>query len=134
MQATLLSPADVSAIKSTTAIWSRSCVERDWDALLAICTDDVVFLPPDESLVPPAKVRAWLDAYPVIRRFETEFDHIEGHDTIAAGYGRFSITLELKGATLDVEGKFLDALRRDEHGRWRYAVVAWNNNAPVARG
>jgi ketosteroid isomerase-like protein len=131
MHAPPITLADVSAIKATSAVWTRTCLERDWEALLAVCTDDVVFLPPDEPLVPTDKVRAWLEAYPVMRRFEVEFDHIEGQDQLAAAYGRFSLTAEVQGRLVDVDGKFLDALRRDAHGRWQYAVVAWNANAPV---
>lgn len=131
MYAPALTPVDVSSIKATIKPWSDACLKRDWDALLGMCTDDVVFLPPDEPMVTGKKLRTWLEAYPVIRRFESDFDHIEGQDHLATAFGTFHMTLDLKGKAVEVTGKFVDTFRRDDHGKWLYAHVIWNSNAPI---
>lgn len=128
MHAPAMTPVDVSAIKATAKPWIQACVERDWDALLQMCTDDVVFLPPDEPMVAGDKLRTWLDAYPVIKRFDFEFDQIEGQDHLAMARGGF--TLETAATTTEVRGKFVDTFRRDDHGKWLYACVIWNLDAP----
>lgn len=132
MQTALLTPVDVSAIKDTIKPWVDACLARDWDALLGLCTDDVVFLPPDEPIVAGNQVRPWLENYPEMRTFEVTFDHVEGMDQLAVARGHFTMTLMLPGSTapMAVDGKFMDTFRKDLEGKWRYAMVAWNSNVP----
>ncbi len=132
MQTTQLTPVDVSAIKGTSQPWVDACLARDWDALLGLCTDDVVFLPPDEPIVAGTQVRPWLENYPEIKAFAITFDHVEGTDQLAVGHGHFTMTLALPGSTapMAVDGKFMDTFRKDDRGKWRYAMVAWNSNVP----
>jgi ketosteroid isomerase-like protein/uncharacterized glyoxalase superfamily protein PhnB len=132
MENTVLAPVDVSAIRATIQPWVRACLDRDWDGLLALCTDDVAFLPPDEPIVAGDQLRPWLNNYPVMKTFEVEFDQIEGQDQLAVARGHFTMTVELPGSTapLGVNGKFVDQFRRDPQGKWRYATVIWNSNLP----
>jgi len=134
MQTAVLTPVDVSAIKDTAKPWVEACLARDWDALLGLCTDDVVFLPPDEPIVTANHVRPWLDNYPHITRFDVEFDHVEGQDQLAIGYGHFTMTLELPGSAAPtvVDGKFVDTFKKDLQGSWKYSSVTWNSNVPSA--
>ena len=46
-----LSDTDVAAIRATIEPWTKACLERDWDTVLAMCTDDIVFLPPNEPII-----------------------------------------------------------------------------------
>jgi len=50
-----------SAIPELVEPWTRACLARDWDAVLGMCTDDVVFSPPNEPLVEGQAVRPWLE-------------------------------------------------------------------------
>jgi ketosteroid isomerase-like protein len=133
MHAPTLTTVDVSAIKATINQFTSLCIKRDWDAFLKLCTDDAVFLPPDEPILTsiPA-IRAWLEKYPIIKRFEFEFDHIEGQENLAVTYGHFSMTVEVEKKPAEVSGKFIDTFRKDDHGKWRYALICWNSNAPRA--
>ncbi len=38
---------DTAAIRATATPWIQASLDRDWDALLALCTTDVVFSPAD---------------------------------------------------------------------------------------
>jgi len=127
-----LTPVDVSSIKATAKPWIKACLDRNWDALLGLCTDDVVFLPPDEPMASgDASVRKFLEAFPVMKKFDFEFEHIEGQDHLAVAYGGFRLTVEIDGKPVDVKGKFVDTFRRDDHGKWLYACVIWNSDAPA---
>ncbi|HEX9892559.1 MAG TPA: nuclear transport factor 2 family protein, partial [Gemmatimonadales bacterium] len=92
-----------------------------------------VILPPDEPMVSGSKkVRSWLEAYPAVKQFDPEFDHIEGQDHFAVGYGHYTITIEAKGTSTKTNGKFVNTYRRDDHGKWLCACQIWNSNAPAA--
>ena len=58
-------------IAALVAPWVQACLDRDWDALLALCTDDVVFAPPGEpSVSGEESLKTWLDDFPVMTAFE----------------------------------------------------------------
>lgn len=131
MPTTMISPADTDAIRSTIGRWTRSAVGRNWDAFLELCTDDVVFMPPDGPLVDSTGARAWLESYPIIKTFDFDFDAIEGQGDLAYGRGWYRMTVEIEGNLAQVEGKFVDVFRRAPQGVWKYAVVIWNSNVPA---
>ncbi len=132
MTTATITTIDVNAIKDTAKPWADACVARDWDALLGLCTDDVVFLPPDEPVVANEHVRSWLENYPEIKSMDVEFEHVEGQEQIAVARGQFTMTLLPTGAPAPVTyaGKFTDTFRKDMQGKWRYASVTWNSNLP----
>jgi ketosteroid isomerase-like protein len=132
MQTATISPVDTAAIRATIGPWTKNAVDRDWDAFLALCTDDAVFMPPDGPLVQGPALRPWLENYPIIKRFEEEFEQVEGQGDVAYARGRFQMTLEIDRNAVEVDGKFVDVLRRDPNGVWKYAVVIWNSNTPMA--
>lgn len=133
MSTATLPSVDVNAITSTGKLWAEACVARDWDALLGLCSEDVVFLPPEEPAVSGKQVRSWLENYPEIRSFEVEFDHVEGQDQLAAARGRFTMSIVPPGAPtpLTVTGKFTDTFRKDMRGKWLYTSVTWNSSLPT---
>jgi len=81
---TSLSSTDSAAIRAMIEPWINACLGRDWDGLLAMCTDDVIFLPPNEPTVQGAGVRRWLDDFPTIREMAFEIDHLEGVGHLAS--------------------------------------------------
>ena len=117
-----------AAIRAFIPPWTQACLDRDWDALLAMCTDDVVFSPPGEPQVATDGARAWLEAFPVIKEFNWDFDDIEISGDLAVGVGRGKMIVEAEGqeATLDI--KFVDVLRRGDDDSWRFAHIIWNTN------
>jgi len=126
-----LTADDVVAIRGTFEAWRDACVRRDWDALLGMCTDDIVFLPPGESPVEGAGVRAWLDNFPVIKAMSLDIDRIEGAGHLAGVRGLVRMTLEVSGQQLEFDGKYTDLFRKQPNGRWFYALVMWNSNTPA---
>ena len=130
--APVLSPVDVSAIRGLVEPYVDACLKRDWGKLLDMATDDIVVFPPDEPMISGSKkVRTWLEAYPAIKQFNVELDHVEGQDHLAVAYGHFSQTVEVKGKTTKLSGKFVNTYHRDDHGKWLCACEIWNLNAPA---
>ena len=119
-----------AAIRASIAPWTKACLDRDWDALLAMCTDDVVFAPPGEPRVSGKNVRPWLEAFPVMKVFNFNFDRIDVNEELATGVGGGTWTLNLNGQDLTASFKFADVFRRGPDGNWRYAYAIWNSDTP----
>ena len=126
-----LQPDDAAAIRAFIIPWTQACLDRDWDALLAMCTDNVVFSPPGEPKASGAEVRPWLDAFPVIKEFIWDFDEIEVNGDLAIGVGWGKMTVEVEGQEVAMSFKFADIFRRGDDGSWRFAHVIWNQNEPA---
>ncbi len=121
-----------TAIRASISQWTKACLDRDWDTLLSMCTDDVVFAPPGEPSVTGKKVRPWLEAFPVMKVFKFNFDRIEINGDLATGVGGGTWTLELNGQDVSATFKFADVFRRSSDGAWRYAHVIWNSDTPAS--
>ena len=109
----------------------KAGIDRNWDALLAMCSPDVVFAPPNEPSVSGNKLRAWLEAFPVMKDFRFDFDKIEVSGDLATGVGGGTWTLDVNGQDVSATFKFADVFKRGSQG-WRYAHVIWNSDAPGA--
>tara|TARA_B100001123_G_scaffold136662_1_gene158648 strand:- start:218 stop:673 length:456 start_codon:yes stop_codon:yes gene_type:complete len=117
-------------IHALVAPWSQAILERDWDALLSICTEDIVFDPPGEPQVPPDELRTWLDEFPVITAFNWGLDQVEMSGNMATGFGHGSMTVKVEGEKVAMTIKFAPMFRRSEDGSWRFSRVIWNQNEP----
>ena len=86
-----------TAIRASIAPWTKACLDRDWDGLLAMCTDDVVFAPPGEPPVSGDKLRSWLDSFPIMKAFKFNVDRIDVGGDLATAVGGGTWTLDLNG-------------------------------------
>ena len=127
-----LQPDDDAQIRATIEPWTKACVDRDWDALLAMCTEDIVFSGPGEPKVTGDAVRPWLENYPVIKAFTFDFDRIEVSGDLAAANGSGSMLLEVEGQEVTSNFDFTDVLRKDQSGTWLYSSVIFNMNEEPA--
>ena len=117
---------DAAAIRATIAPWIQAGLDRNWDAMLALCTHDVVFSPPGEPSVSGNNLRKWLEGFPVIKAFNFGFDRIDVSGDLAAGVGRGTWTVVVNDREVSAPFKFADVFRKDSNGHWRYAHVIWN--------
>lgn len=120
-----------SAIRATAGPWRKAAIDRNWDAMMAMCTSDVVFSPPGQPSVSGSTLRPWLEAYPVFKEFNFTFDRIDVSGGLATGVGHGSWTLDVNGQAMSATFKFVDVFRRTPKG-WRYAHVIWNLDTPGA--
>jgi ketosteroid isomerase-like protein len=115
----------------TTAINSNNL-----DSLLAMFTEDVVFLSPNEPvLVGKAAVRAWSEAY--LKGFTIHWDKTVSEFVVAGewAFERYSYkqndTPSRGGAAVTDVGKGLVIYHHDSDGKWRVARDAWSSNLPL---
>ena len=127
-----LAAEDLAQIRGLTDEWVRVSLARDWDGLLALLTDDFVFLPPDVPIVAGKEaMRAYLEAFPRMTKFSATVVVVEGQPELAWARGTFSITAETApGTTTSMVGKFGATYRKRLDGRWLCASDTWNLDAP----
>jgi uncharacterized protein (TIGR02246 family) len=125
---------DEAAIQALYREWSAATARDGAAGYVASWADDGVLLPPDE---PPAAgkeaIRAWYEraAAPFVVQpsaFSVEGLHVMGGWAVY----RFSIagqrTPRAGGDPQPFAAKYLDVLRRDEDGAWRFVYRMWNAN------
>ena len=120
-----------SAIRATVAPWTQAALDRNWDAMISMCTNDVVFAPPGEPSVSGKGLRPWLEAFPVMKEFNWDFDRIEVNGDLATGVGHGTWTLDINGQLVSASFKFADVFKKGPDGNWKYAHVIWNTDAPT---
>ena len=122
---------DRAAIQAMQEPWIKACLDRNWDSLLRMCTDDIEFLPPGAPKASgPRASRAFLEGFPVIKKFSFEFTSIDGRDDMAVGTGSFSMITEVNGKDAPMTGKFSDIFRK-AGGTWRFQRVIFNTDHPI---
>ena len=125
-----LSPEDRDALQALSDDSVRMLLDRDWDALLELVTDDVVLMPPDEpAVIGKAAVADFLGAYPIITALSSNIDSADGRADHAATRSSFDMTVETEEGETRIVGKVLVTYRK-EGGRWRMTTECWNLNAP----
>jgi ketosteroid isomerase-like protein len=77
-----------------------------------------------------SQIRAWLEAFPVMKAFDFKFDRVDVSGDLATATGNGTWTLEMNGQEVSASFKFADVFRRDSDGTWRYAYVIWNSDTP----
>lgn len=129
-----LSAADQAGIRSADSAFMAAANAGDADAIAAVYAEDGSLLAPN---LPPQKGRdairafwgGFLDAYTV--RFEVASDTIEGRGDLAynQGHYRFTAVPKAKGVPgVADEGKFLEILKKQRDGSWKYVVDMYSSN------
>jgi uncharacterized protein (TIGR02246 family) len=129
-----LSAADQAGIRSADSAFMAAANAGDADKIAEVYAEDGSVLAPN---LPPQKgrdaVRAFwggfLDAYTV--RFEVASDTIEGRGDLAynQGHYRYTAVPKAKGVPgIADEGKFLEILKKQPDGSWKYVVDMYSSN------
>jgi ketosteroid isomerase-like protein len=111
--------------------WLGHELAGDIVGILALCVDEVVWLPPNEpALRDKNAVAAWLAVQPEnrIRRIEITNVHIHGSGGLAYKVADFTTWLDRSGqaGVEPLMGSHLWVLREVSPEHWRVAVVAWS--------
>ena len=127
-----LQPDDAAQIRATIGPWNQACLDRNWDALLAMCTEDLVISGPGDPKVTGDAVRTWLENYPIIMTMTVAFDRIEISGDLATASGSGTMLLEVEGQEVTETFDFIDVFRKDESGAWLYSAINFNSkDAPA---
>lgn len=129
-----ISAADMAGIRSADSAFVAAANAGDAEKIAQVYAEDGSLLAPN---LPPQKgrdaVRAFwggfFDAYTV--RFEVASDTIEGRGDLAYNQGRYRFTAvpKAKGVPgVADEGKFLEILKKQPDGSWKYVVDMYSSN------
>jgi uncharacterized protein (TIGR02246 family) len=133
-KAASLSAADQARIRSVDSAFVVAANAGDAEGVAAVYADDGALLAPN---LPPQKGRdaikafwgGFLDTYTV--RFEIASDTIEGRGDLAynQGHYRFTAVPKAKGAPgVADEGKFVEILKKQPDGSWKYVIDMYSSN------
>ena len=129
-----LSEADLAGIRAADSAFAAAATAGNLDGVVAVYASDAALLPPN---LPPQKGRnairsfwgGFLNAYTV--RFELSSDTIEGRGDLAYNVGQYRFTAVPKARAdpgVADEGKFLEVLKRQSDGSWKYVVDMYSSN------
>lgn len=118
----------LAELRATVKSWTDARFVRDWDAVMTLCTDDVVFSPPGEPRVTGAAIRPWLEHLPAVDSLEMTVEHADvvGDRATAIGSGGWSAQIE--GQTLSMEFKYMATFKKRGADGWAFSHVIWNMN------
>lgn len=108
--------------------------------MLAVFTDDVVVMPPNEpAIVGKEAVRSWFQN--MVQQFKIEGTYTSASDLTINGdwaFERVAFALKLTptggGAAIEDVGKGFHVYRRQGDGSWKIAQDIWNSDKPVPAG
>ena len=109
----------------------------DLDTMMAVYADGVVMLPPNEpARVGTAAVRSmWesvLETFAVDVSVDVEEVEVLGEWAFERGTFNMRLTPKSGGAPVDDTGKYLDVLRRQADGSWKYWRLCFNSSRPAS--
>lgn len=130
--------ADVEAIKAMFEPYSSIIAAGDIERWLALYTEDVVFLPPNEAIVKGKDgVRQW--GHPYFSQFDMEEAisleeiKVSGDVAFLLMTTTFQATPKAGGETILENGKAIWILERQTDGSWKGTHTIWNtDNLPPA--
>jgi uncharacterized protein (TIGR02246 family) len=132
-----LSAADVAAIRATDSAFASAGNAGDAAAVAAMYQPDAHLLPPNAA---PIQGRdgiqkfwgGFLGAYRA--RFTVVSDEVDGRGDLAYARGHYTLDADPEAAgapPIHDQGKFLEVLRRQPDGSWRYAADMYSSNLPA---
>ena len=110
---------------------------NDADAVLAMLTDDAVYLPPNEfAVVGTAAIRPWIEGYFAAYRTHWVKETLElvavGDWAMEYAAERVTETPVDGGEAIEDVCKGIIIYRRQEDGTWKVAKDMWNSNRPAS--
>ena len=111
--------------------WVAGGLARDWDASMALCTEDFVYMPQDNPVLHgKAEAQGWLDGFPDLKTFSQEVVDISGDRELAVVSCTFKVGFEAEGQEISGVGKGLAAMSR-QSGEWLMSAVCFNWDTPL---
>ncbi len=129
-----LSDTDLAAIRTADSALMAAVNAGNVDAVVGLYASDAVLLPPSApALRGRNAIRAFwgglLKAYTL--KFEVGSDTVEGRGDLAYNVGHYRFTAvpkERASPGMADEGKFVEILKKQPDGSWKYAVNMHNSN------
>jgi uncharacterized protein (TIGR02246 family) len=126
-----LSNADRQAIEQVHDRWIAEELADNSMAVLQLCTDDVIWIPPNfPALVGKEVIRQWLSAAEVeIRELHIANRRIDGEGSVAYLTSNYSTAYITGGSAViaKADGTHLWILRKRADGEWKVAIITWSS-------
>ena len=111
--------------------WVAGGLAREWDASMALCTEDFVYMPQDNPVLHgKAEAQGWLDGFPDLKAFSQEVVDISGDRELAVVRCTFKVGFEAEGQEISGVGMGLAAMSR-QSGEWLMSAVCFNWDTPL---
>lgn len=111
--------------------WVAAASAADWEACVALCSNDVEYMPPDSpGLRGHDELRGFLEAFPTIVDFSQSIQTVSGTSDLAVLRGSFAVTVEAEDGQVSGEGKVLATAAKTGED-WEFSAVCFNWNAPL---
>ena len=125
-----------SLIKSQHEEANAALSRGDLDSLMSAYADDVISLPPNQpALVGKAAVQTmWeqtLTDFAIQVSVNVEEVEVAGSWAFERGTFKMKLSPRAGGAPIEDTGKYLDVLRQQADGSWKYSRVSWNSSQPA---
>jgi uncharacterized protein (TIGR02246 family) len=129
-----LSASDSAGIAAADSAFQAAANSGDAAAVAAVYAVDASLLPPNSPVQRGRNAirtfwAGFLDAYTV--KFELAQDMMEGRGDLAYSMGHFRLTAVPKAKSapgIADEGKFVEILKKQPDGTWKYVVDIYNSN------
>ncbi|MEP6687954.1 MAG: SgcJ/EcaC family oxidoreductase [Gemmatimonadales bacterium] len=134
-----LSAADIAAIRAVDTAFAAAANAGDAAALSALYLPDAHLMPPNTATIEGRDgIGKFWEGFVGAFAAKTALssDEIEGYGDLAYARGRFTMDLTPKGkggAPMHEVGKYLEILRRQPDGSWRYAVDMYSSDLPAPK-
>jgi ketosteroid isomerase-like protein len=129
-------PADDPAAHQAHEAYVTAINSNNLDALMAMLTDDVVFMAPQSPVMKgKAELRPWLEGY--LKAYKTHWDKPVQEFVVSGewAFERYSYkstdTPHDGSAVVEDTGWGLVIYHRDADGKWRVARDAWGQDHPA---
>lgn len=123
-----------AAIRAVDESYVAGVRTQNWDALVAVFTPEVVYMPPNRPAVvgrPPNLTRFQARDWESVEYVHTIID-ITAAAGVANVYGSYSVSIHLAEVDEPVtdRGKYLSVLLRQPNGEWLIDKMIWNSDQP----
>ena len=117
---------DLQAIEKLGEAWVAAVNASDVNGIVALVTDDVIFLPPNMMAVRGKKsvismYQSFFSEYRVRHRGATEEIQVAGDWAFAWGTDYLTLIPVLGGPSIKVSGRVMSIMRRQPDGSWKFA-------------
>jgi uncharacterized protein (TIGR02246 family) len=130
-----LSDEDVAAIKALGPAMDKAALAGDWDAAVALFTEDVVMMGPNSPIIQGRSTLLEMtkSSGMTVTEHVLELVEVDGYGDIAYGRGNWVEAFSIEGVEEPVkdEGKVLGILRKQPDGSWLIAIWMWNSDLPL---
>ncbi len=130
-----LSDEDVAAIKEIGPAMDKAVLAGNWNAVVALFTEDVVMMGPNSPMVQGRSTLAEMvkSIGTTVTEHVLELVEVDGYGDIAYGRGNVVDAYSIEGVEEPAkgEGKVLGIFRKQPDGSWLIAIWMWNSDLPL---